>query len=836
MSNFTLNLISASILGAILAPASVANAEAPADAFAQDASAGETTQDAAGSETLDEFGTFEIAVEDVPLPQVLNMLAIQSRRNIITSKRVGSVSVTANLFDVTFYEALESVLHIASLCYEEQGNFIYVMTCDEKTQRIEANRVLEDRVFYLDHISPGDAESLAKPLLSEKGTMSKLGEAEGGFQPGKTEAGGDGWAHEPVLVIRDFAENLDAVQALLVDVDTPPKQVMVESTILVTRAKGDYAWGMDVSVLLKADFTSLLNPLNPVSWLQNLQQQPQAGTGNNPEGQTQTDNAMAIQSTVGQTTEAGGFKFGILNNNIGVFLRLLDEVSDSTILARPKILALNRQRAQVLVGERVAYLSTTQTETAATQTVQFLETGINLILRPFISRDGSIRMELYPSVSSATLRQIGDASGIGVTTVPDESTNEITTNVRVRDGETVVLGGLFMDESTINRRSVPGLGDVPLVGDAFSGQSDDVKRQEIIFLVTPTIIREEVMTKASAEAEELVGNVLVGVREGLLPWARETLATNSNHDAYQAIDSGDVDLAISHINRSLRNNPNQPEIVQMREDLLGQRSIYADDGDVLHGVFERTFGRAAEVPAEPAPVSDPLSSRTQPEPEPAFDGGVPSFSSELELVAVTDETETAEQNAPEADTFETIANQTFARADETEIEAEEFETGFDDTFETVVADAEFNGAGMEESNATPEEVASVETTEKTFVNKSYPPLFPDFDWTLPETTEVVASTDESDWKYFGDDVATLDAGAETSDPFDGGVFAGDFLFEGAAPIAGFEPVFVDEGAQATGSFFSGIFNARNINWWSKRGMGDFPQNPDFATAVVDTDE
>ena len=117
---------------------------------------------ASGEEVIDEFGTFEIAVEDVPLPQVLNMLAIQSRRNIITSKRVGSVSVTANLFDVTFYEALESILHIASLCYDEQGNFIYGMTCEEKLQRENANRVMEDRVFYLDHISPADAESLAK--------------------------------------------------------------------------------------------------------------------------------------------------------------------------------------------------------------------------------------------------------------------------------------------------------------------------------------------------------------------------------------------------------------------------------------------------------------------------------------------------------------------------------------------------------------------------------------------------------------------------------------------------------------------------------------------------
>ena len=557
---------------------------------------------ASGEEVIDEFGTFEIAVEDVPLPQVLNMLAIQSRRNIITSKRVGSVSVTANLFDVTFYEALESILHIASLCYDEQGNFIYVMTCEEKLQRENANRVMEDRVFYLDHISPVDAEALAKPLLSDNGNMSRLGEVQLGFAPGKTDAGGDSWAHEPVLVVRDYKDNLKAIETLLEDVDTPPKQVMVESTILVTEASGDYAWGMDVSVLLKGSFTDLINPLNPVSWLQN-QNNPTPG------GPVPTSNDLAIQSTVGATTERGGFKLGVLNENVGVFMRLLDEVSDTMILARPKILALNRQRAQVLVGERVAYLSTTQTETASTQSVQYLDTGINLILRPFISRDGSIRLELFPSVSEYTIRKIGNPLSPGYTEVPDESTHEITTNVRVRDGETIVLGGLFKDKAVTNRRSVPGLGDVPVLGAAFQGQDDEVTRQEIIFLVTPTVIKEEVMTAASDEADNLVRNVQVGVREGLLPWSREKIASNLNHDAHVALGNGETNRAISYINRSLRNDPNQPEMVNMRYQLLGERSIYSENGDVLTSIFDRMIRNSIDSDEDDQPLthSDPLS-------------------------------------------------------------------------------------------------------------------------------------------------------------------------------------------------------------------------------------
>jgi type IV pilus assembly protein PilQ len=856
MTNLKLNRMSISILGAILAPVLVANAGAPFEGFAQDASSDSEQQSDGKDQVIDEFGTFEIAVEDVPLPQVLNMLAIQSRRNIITSKRVGTISVTANLFDVTFYEALDGILHIASLCYEEEGNFIYVMTCEEKVQRAEANRVLEDRVFYLDHISPVDAESLAKPLLSEKGSMSKLGEVEGGFQPGATEAGGDGWAHEPVLVVRDYSENLEAIQTLLVDVDTPPKQVMVESTILVTRAKGDYAWGMDVSVLLKADFTSLLNPLNPVSWLQNLQQQP-ANTvvGGIEEGATPTDNSMAIQSTVGQTTEAGGFKFGILNNNIGVFLRLLDEVSDSTILARPKILALNRQRAQVLVGERVAYLSTTQTETAATQTVQFLETGINLILRPFISRDGSIRMELYPSVSSATLREIGDPSGIGVTTVPDESTNEITTNVRVRDGETVVLGGLFMDETTINRRSVPGLGDVPLVGDAFKGQSDDVKRQEIIFLVTPTIIREEVMTKASEQAEELFGNVLVGVREGLLPWARETLASNSNHDAYQAIDTGDVDLALSHINRSLRNNPNQPEMVQMREDLMGERSIHAEDGDILRGVFMRTFKADPAPPIEDLPVSDPLSSRSDLTEAtmasvPSDSNSVDGFTEPVETTATDLPVETTASESFEVTSFDAGSDQdTVMESPAEPVEVAEATDAFGE-------DSEFSDTPVETSSAFG--TSRVETDPGT---EADPGTETDFD--VDDDTESEAGAAfEPETEFAGNEFVVddsnpgpdVDQDSDSTDepaPFDPFVSevndsesadeAGsvDQAFDGSVveiEVEMSEVAFEDtanESVESVGeerNFFSAVFNITMLEWWIARSQSSYSIEQNFVSA------
>lgn len=194
---------------------------------------------------------------------------------------------------------------------------------------------------------------------------------------------------------------------------------------------------------------------------------------------------------------------GFVSDDVSVFLTVLDDVTDLTVLARPAVTCLNRQRAAVMIGERVAYLTTTQNQTSTTQTVEYLDTGIKLTFRPFITDDGMIRMEMSPSISDFTLRKIGVPGG-GETTVPDSTTQELHTNVRVRSGQTVVLGGLFSDKITSQRRQVPFLSDIPLFGGAITGQADRVQRKEIIFLVTPTVIEDQNSTKKAKIRSKLL--------------------------------------------------------------------------------------------------------------------------------------------------------------------------------------------------------------------------------------------------------------------------------------------------------------------------------------------
>jgi hypothetical protein len=331
------------------------------------------------------------------------------------------------------------------------------------------------------------------------------------------------------------------------------------------------------------------------------------------------------------------------------------------VLARPRLMALNRQRAQVLVGQRVAYLSTTATDTTTTQTVQYLDTGVKLMLRPFISKDDSIRMELYPSVSSYELRPVTTGGLEGSIVVPDEFTNEISTNVKVKNGQTLVLGGLFQEDTTVTNSQVPFLGDIPLLGAAFSGHDNTVNRREIIFLITPNIVEDELIEESGRQGTAFVNSLRAGMREGLLPFSREKMSSQHNQDAFEAASSGDTELALYHLDNSLRLNPAQPEVRRMRAKLTGQTDGGFYDYDmfsrVMQGMHEDHADRKADEARLDADV-DPLAPASEPVQTAASNSEerfVDALVDDLDMPAVEETVEVADATAVEESSIDVEA-------------------------------------------------------------------------------------------------------------------------------------------------------------------------------------
>ncbi len=135
------------------------------------------------------------------------------------------------------------------------------------------------------------------------------------------------------------------------------------------------------------------------------------GRGSKPVASMGTPNLSPTQGSIGTgntftSPQANGFKIGVLGNNMSVFLTALEGVSNTTVLANPKILALNKQRGEVEIGSSDGYHTTTVTETSTVQSVQLFDTGTHLIFRPYIGTDGYIRMEIHPEDSTGGV--IGD--------------------------------------------------------------------------------------------------------------------------------------------------------------------------------------------------------------------------------------------------------------------------------------------------------------------------------------------------------------------------------------------------------------------------------------------
>ena len=500
----------------------------------------------------DALGQIDITVKDLEIAKVLQLLSIQSQRNIVASRNV-SGTVSADLYGVSFHEALEAILTPNGYGYEEQGNFIYVYTAQELQEREQANRTTVTKIIRLNYVSGEDAMKLIEATLSENGSTVHTETVDGGFLPSESDAGANSYANAEMLLIKDYEENVAQAVAILEELDVRPQQVLVEATILSARLTENNAFGIDFAVFANLDGLNIGNPLDGVAQLLN------------PEG----DGGTAVTSTVGNTqTGASSINIAVGGSDGSVFLRALDSVTDSTVLAKPNVLVLNRQAADILVGERLGYLSTTVTDTSETQTIEFLDVGTQLTVRPFISNEGTIRLELRPSVSDGTVT-IQDGF-----VIPNETTSEMVTNILVESGQTVVLGGLFKEDTIVDREQVPGLGNIPFLGAAFRGQDDAVTRSEVIFMVKTTILEHADLAAIGDSTEMQIENERIAARNGLLPFSADKLVSAHLLEARRQMAAGNTQKALWSVNLALHISPTAADAITLKEEILGREVEY----------------------------------------------------------------------------------------------------------------------------------------------------------------------------------------------------------------------------------------------------------------------
>ena len=273
--------------------------------------------------------------------------------------------------------------------------------------------------------------------------------------------------HEPsrTIIVEDTLENIERVETVIRYWDSIPKQVIIEAKILEIRLTDDMSLGVEWDKILgdaRVATSSFSNAVIP--------------TETNP--------------TVSPVPDVGSGIFSNFITGVGTshqFAYALDALKTKTTvngLSTPRVLALHGRPARVQVGGQQGYRVTTVNEGISQESIEFIDTGIVLDITAYVDESENILLKVEPSITSAEL-ELG---------IPVTNTALVNTSLLVKNGETVFIGGLIQDSKIKNKDAVPVLGSIPVLGVLFGRNSRALDKTEIVVLITPQIINDEVKT------------------------------------------------------------------------------------------------------------------------------------------------------------------------------------------------------------------------------------------------------------------------------------------------------------------------------------------------------
>jgi len=418
--------------------------------------------------------------KDADLATVLRSLSWTYNLNIVTGSKVKG-KVTISLKDIAVREALEAILTINGLIFSERAGIIYVITGDPEAIDMDSE------VIFLKYITASEALNLLRDVGSSKGNI-KINEVANS------------------LVITDFPKNIAKLKELLNKIDIAPKQVLIEAKIVDITSSDLAALG----ITMAADY----NPGHGLFDRNNYFAERLTATVTLPE-QNSTLSGDQIDVTA----------FTMKNFSLPMTIDALVRDGKAKLLASPSIAVISGEEARIIIGERYPISERTQTTTGTTETVNFVDIGTSLRVTPTINDDGYITMRVHPEVSSST-------STVG--TNPRITTREADTTVRVKEGETLVIGGLIKNTDSETHEKIPILGDIPILGRLlFSRFSKTVEQIELAVFITPKILRSQEEKKRLGER-----NIAKEDAYGTFETTGKLILVESLFDRARALDRG----------------------------------------------------------------------------------------------------------------------------------------------------------------------------------------------------------------------------------------------------------------------------------------------------------
>ncbi|MFV2002840.1 MAG: type II secretion system protein GspD, partial [Paracoccaceae bacterium] len=482
-----------------------------------------------------------IAIQGADVREVLQLLSEQGGLNILASSSVqGTVSATLTGVDVS--TALNAILRSKGFVWRREGEFIYVGTqADFEAMRRAQDRI-GTRLYRPNYAKAADLEALITPILTPTiGIISVTGSSEIGMEEDTTGAGGDTYAGQEAILVRDYEDVLAQVDQIVDQIDQRPSQVAIEAMILSVKLDDSNELGVDFELF-------------------------------RDRGTMRVNSGSALSDLGSLSLKDGGLKVGFLDSSLAVFINALETIGDTNVIATPHLLCLNKHRAQIKIGADLGYVSETLTpQGTIVPQVQFLDVGTQLRLRPFISSDGMVRMEIHPEISEGTVRV---ENGL---TLPDKETTEVTTNIIVPDGHTIVIGGLIREEMTQSATQIPLLGSLPIVGPIFRNNKEGTQRQEILILITPRIVQDPEMSRVGdASAAEFHQRQSVYADKQIV-LGRRYVGRKYQRLARDAWAVGNITRALRLVNLAIHFDPLNRATIRLRNDIWESSGMQDED-------------------------------------------------------------------------------------------------------------------------------------------------------------------------------------------------------------------------------------------------------------------
>lgn len=417
-------------------------------------------------------GNVTIDFKDADILNVLRILSIKSGVNIVAGKDVEG-TVTIRLVDVPWEKALDVVLKTYGFAYEREENIIRVATVENLGQE-----PLKTEVFRIKYAKAEEIAASIKEMISPRGSIRADKRSN-------------------TLIVTDIPTNIYKIEQVLAKLDEPTPQVYIDTKIIETTLDDDEKLGIDWTV--KATATGSIIPTT-LPFEKGFKHIPEVIKDKHiPLGDPAATSPAFPTSVVPQWpyVMSSSFTFGTLNfSEFQAILWMLDTRTDTKIISNPRTVTLNNQEATIHIGSQMYVPEWTESATTGTPvfsgiTKTELDTGIKLKVTPHVNSKEEIVIDLEPEVSTlGTKTELLSAATTGQTVYAWPVTiRTAKTQVMIKDGDTIAIGGLLKEETVKIREKVPILGDIPILGYLFRYSSDTIDTRDLLIFVTVKLVK-----------------------------------------------------------------------------------------------------------------------------------------------------------------------------------------------------------------------------------------------------------------------------------------------------------------------------------------------------------